>query len=96
MALIKSFTDRFGGEHESAYFKILKTSVNALEPSCFVVIGVFVNEQARLGNKEPVEIIEVNIGDDFSHAYGSLAGVSWEKTYIYLKTQPEFAGATDA
>lgn len=87
MALQFNYENDFGLTVSSAYAKVedLRVSNETVQ----FTLKIFGNEQARLDDKQPLAYRSIEKPlENFS--------VSYQELYNYLKTLPEFAGATDA
>lgn len=87
MALQFNFDNIYGADVSSAYAKIEDVRITPEQYVTFTV-KVYVSEQARTDNKQPIAHLSFNKSAcNFS--------VSFEELYAYLKTLPEFNGAQD-
>lgn len=98
MALIKSIEHSSGAI--AAYWKIAEVHIGLFQPpanstlNSIAVVG-YLSEQLRRDEKQPLHVIRVSIQKNdiinLMTGNGNIASLC----YTYLKTCPEFSGATD-
>ncbi len=74
-------------EFPESYARILY--VRSMAQDSFIFVCWYANEAARLAGEDAVKVYE------YQTATASLPGDIYPAAYAYLKTLPEFAGATD-
>lgn len=86
MALVRSLTVD-GVTYPEAYSRLVH--VHADKTGAYLFINTYADEAARMREDEPIQQ-EQPVTD-----LASLVGDLYPKAYEYLKTLPEFAGASD-
>jgi hypothetical protein len=85
MAIQKSITcDRYGIPCPDAYIKI--DGFGGDKNRIGLNVSIFYNQQARIDEKTPISVLSYEV---------PYADQTLSDLYDYLKTLPEFAGATD-
>jgi hypothetical protein len=101
MALQKSFDDRFGATHASAYHRVARIEMNIARRSAQVHVYTYKDQAARNANKDPVEVTSYLYTQGDYDALFDPSNMSpvdkdpLKNAYDELKTRPEWAGATD-
>lgn len=101
MALQKSFDDRFGATHASAYHRVAYIEMDISSRSARVHVHTFVDQAARDADKDPVGkktyvYIDTNYDDLFNPSNTNPVDKNPAKNvYDEIKARPEWAGATD-
>lgn len=104
MALIFPYEDAFGSTNATAYWRVVEVNCNWLTSNAHMIVLVYKSKAARNNGKQPLasksydfDSTEVD-GVSFNTVYGEAnlnTNNPIKASYIYLKTLPEYASATD-
>jgi DUF971 family protein len=90
MALQKDIQTQYGVT--ANYLRVAGTNFNWAEKQAHIDVVVYINQQARLENKQPIGNFSVDFKEsDFDFTENKVI----EQSYLKIKTLPEFSDATD-
>lgn len=88
MALQKELESETGAVFSEAYYRIDNIKLSKAE-GLWISVNVYINEAAFNNEKEPIQLKNYRVG------YNPNGGEPLTQAYEYMKTLPEYDGATD-
>lgn len=101
MALQLSFTDDRGFTSPTAYFRVIHVEAGWLNKHAVIFVHIYKDQQARDDGKRPMGQLRFQVVDAQFDALFSIDTLSSadnnpvRSVYSWLKSKPEFSGATD-